>query len=244
MDIKDLKLVSLIPARGGSERIPYKAIKLMAGKPMLVWSIEACLKSKYISRTFVSTEDSEIKKISYEAGAEIIDRPFKYSTDNGYELLGAFQHFKETIWEMGIKPDYLAFLYPTSPLRTSKQIDESYETMLYRNCERVYSAYKVDTGAYEELYTLDKGGKAKRVRELTQEEIHLRNLGLEWQEARYRHTNDVIIMRFREAIPFTDTNYANMTLYIINQNEVVDVNSQYDFDLAEWILERRKNGIL
>ena len=234
--MQQLKMVSLIPARGGSERIPRKNIKMMAGKPMLAWSIEASLKSKYISRTLVSTEDKEIKDIALSYGAEVIDRPKKYATDQGFELLGVFQQFKETVWDM--KPDYLCFLYPTSPLRTAEQIDKSFEQMITNNCTRSYTAYQTHAGVYGESWTITNG-RPKHLFNETQEGMHLKNIGQNYQETIYIHTADVVIMRFRDAMPYTDVDYGNLSLYIIDKYDVVDVNEERDFEMAEMFLKAR-----
>ena len=100
-DVHKYKLVSLIQARGGSKRIPRKNIKMMAGKPMLVWTIEASLKSKHVDRTFVSTEDPEIKRIALDCGAEVIDRPAQYAKEAkgkvDYEANGIIMSFKDKL---------------------------------------------------------------------------------------------------------------------------------------------------
>lgn len=236
----DLIMVSLIPARGGSERITRKNIKMMAGKPMLAWTIEASLKSRYISRTFVSTEDPEIKEIALEYGAEVIDRPLKYATDvggKGEELLGVFQHFKETVWGMNLKPDYLCFLYPTSPLRTAEMIDRTYEKMIDNNCTRGLTAYKLGLEVYEN-FIIDKG-KARLVNNYTPKQLFLKNKDIDFQEPRYAGTADVMIMRFLDATPFNDIDFSNLSLYIVNKQDVIDVDTERDFQMAEMILNKR-----
>ena len=233
------QMVSLIPARGGSERIQRKNIRMMAGKPMLAWSIEASQQSKYISRTFVSTEDPEIKRVALSYGADVIDRPQRYATDNNYELLGIFQQFKEYLWDIWYLPDFLCFMYPTSPLRTAKQIDEAYELMIKKNCNRVYSAYKVDEGFFKERWIINEKGRAEHEEEYTQEEKHLRRLKQKFQGDFYIHTNDVLIMRLEEALPYTNINYSDLALYEIDKSEVIDVNTEGEFQLAELVLERR-----
>ena len=75
------KIVAIILARGGSKGIPKKNIKLLAGKPLIAYSIEAALKSKYIDRVIVSTEYEEIAEISKRYGAEVIERPEELAKD-------------------------------------------------------------------------------------------------------------------------------------------------------------------
>ena len=234
------QLVSLIPARGGSSRVKRKNIRIMAGKPMLAWSIEASQQSKYISRTFVSTEDAEIKKVALQYGAEVIDRPKRYATDKHYELLGIFQQFKEYLWDMGYVPDHMAFLYPTSPLRTAEMIDEAYEQMLEKNCNRVYSAYKVDMGFFRERWKINDKGRAEHPEDYTPEEKHKRRLKMKFMDDFYIHTNDILIMPFADALPFTYIDYADLTLYEIEKSGVVDVNTEGEFRLAEMILKERE----
>ena len=76
-----MKIIALIPARGGSKGIPRKNIIDVGGKPLVAWSIEASLNSKYVTKTVVSSEDKEILDISKKFGAVIVKRPRQYSTD-------------------------------------------------------------------------------------------------------------------------------------------------------------------
>jgi len=233
------KIVAIIPARGGSNRIPRKNIKIIAGKPMIAWTIEACKKSKYIGKTIVSTEDIEIKNIAIEYGAEVLDRPYKYATDDkGYELEGIIQQIKEYIIDNYDTVDYLGLFYPTSPLRKTEWIDEAYELMINKNCNRVYSAYKLDRGFWEECWIIEDG-KAKRIYNYTQEENNLRYWGFPFGKDKYIHTADVNIQRFRELLPYTDINYSDLALYEIPKNEVVDINTDFDFEIAELLLNKR-----
>ena len=244
-NISDYLMISLIPARGGSERVPRKNIKMMAGKPMLAWSIEASLNSKYISRTFVSTEDPEVKAIALQYGAEVIDRPAKYAEDTppgiggGHELYGVSQQFKELLWdEMKIYPNYLAWLYPTSPLRTAKQIDEAYELMMERNCQRAVTAYRIPL-CYDGRYTINKQGRAERVFQYSQKEMYIRSMGiLDFREPEYITTPDIFIFPFSEGMPFA-ADYNDLSLYEVNKELVVDVNTEFEFAMAEMILKER-----
>ena len=240
--MENYKMVSLIPARGGSKRVPRKNIKMLAGKPMVAWTIEASLKSRYISRTFVSTEDKEVKEIALQYGAEVIDRPKKYSTDTverrDYEGEGLIWNFKEALWDMKCQPDYLAFLYPTSPLRTSKMIDEAFELMIERKCTRIVTVYRMTPSVYD-YYVIDKKGKATFILDYTEKELYLRAQRVDFHEPRYKGTSDIIIAKYRDFNGSTDINYADFTLYIMDRDDVVDVNTPYDFAKAEYLLEER-----
>lgn len=78
---EDRNVFCFIPARGGSKGVPRKNVLMISGKPLITHAIELAKKVKYFDKIFVSTEDSEIKKISSEAGAIVVDRPKELATD-------------------------------------------------------------------------------------------------------------------------------------------------------------------
>ncbi len=78
----DLKVIGIIPARGGSKGIPQKNIYPLAGKPLIAYTIEEAKKSKFLERVIVSTEDVAIAQIAQDFGAEVVMRPDEYATDN------------------------------------------------------------------------------------------------------------------------------------------------------------------
>ena len=72
-----MEVLAIIPVRGGSKGIPGKNIKLLAGEPLVAYSIKAAQNSKYVTRTIVSTEDEKIKEVALSYGAEVLDRPLE-----------------------------------------------------------------------------------------------------------------------------------------------------------------------
>ena len=78
---KNKKIIAIIPARGGSKRLPRKNVLSLAGKPLISYSIEHSLASKLVDRTIVSSDDNEIIEISKRYGAEVIKRPKEYAGD-------------------------------------------------------------------------------------------------------------------------------------------------------------------
>lgn len=119
-------VVGLIPARGGSKAVPRKNIKLLGGKPLIVWTIEAALESQRLSRVIVSTEDEEIAEISRKAGAEVpFLRPAELAEDTTLTL-PVLQHAVRWL-ESHEKyvPEGVMTLQPTSPLRRREHIDQA-----------------------------------------------------------------------------------------------------------------------
>jgi CMP-N,N'-diacetyllegionaminic acid synthase len=110
-------ILGLIPARGGSKGVPRKNIRMIAGKPLIAWTIEAALQSQKMDRVVVSTEDDEIAQIAHEWGAEVLKRPDELATDTASSL---------SVWQhalLVIPATIFVNLYPTSPIRDGGLID-------------------------------------------------------------------------------------------------------------------------
>lgn len=157
-----MEVLSIIPVRGGSKGIPGKNIKLLAGKPLVAYTIEASLKSKYITRTVVSTEDTKIKSVSESFGAEVIDRPAKLAQDET-KTAPVMLHVLDALEKQGYNPDVTILLQATCPLRDEQQIDEAFELYMKSDCDSVFAAFQAGTtharwrkspftGEYECLY--------------------------------------------------------------------------------------------
>ncbi|MDD5086532.1 MAG: acylneuraminate cytidylyltransferase family protein [Candidatus Nanoarchaeia archaeon] len=146
---KNKKIISIIPARGGSKRLPKKNILDLAGKPVIAYSIEQSLNSDLVDRTIVSTEDNEIAEISRKYGAEFIDRPENLSTDKA-TTLSVLKHVIETLKNQKYNPDVVILLQPTSPLRKTEQIDESIKKLIDNDANAVISVIELHVG-YEWL---------------------------------------------------------------------------------------------
>lgn len=130
------KILAVIPARGGSKGVPRKNIKLINGKPLLVWSVLAAKNSKYIDKIIVSTEDKEIAGIASAAGAEILDRPVRFATD-GASNVQVLQHAISKLPEYEI----VVLLQPTSPLRTGELIDKAVERFFQKQADTLATGY-------------------------------------------------------------------------------------------------------
>jgi N-acylneuraminate cytidylyltransferase/CMP-N,N'-diacetyllegionaminic acid synthase len=137
------KVLAIIPARGGSKRLPRKNILDLNGKPLIAWTIDAALKSKYIDKTIVSTDDKEIADISTKYGAEVpFIRPAHLSTDTASSIDVVF-HAVEFLKKNNEQYDIVILLQPTSPLRTTKDINKALE-MLNNKTKAVISVCETD----------------------------------------------------------------------------------------------------
>ena len=117
-------ILGLIPARGGSKGVPRKNVRMIAGKPLIAWSIESAFQSQRLDRVVVSTEDDEIAQIAGDWGAEVLRRPQELASDTASSL-SVWQHTLSNI-----SADILVNLYPTSPIRNEGLIDQVIDAFL------------------------------------------------------------------------------------------------------------------
>jgi len=124
-----MKIIAIIPARGGSKGIPQKNIRLLAGKPLVAYTIEHALRARQVNRTIVSTDDAEIAKVARQYGAEVVIRPPELATDTASSepvLLHVLSFLEQT---EGYLPSLIVLLQPTSPLRQPDDIDNAIDTL-------------------------------------------------------------------------------------------------------------------
>lgn len=137
----DRQCIALITARGGSKGLPRKNILCVNGKPLIEWTIRAAQTCSLIDRVFVSTEDEEISAISSELGAEIIVRPKELATDTASSV-DVILHAIDWFAQQGIVSEDLVLLQPTSPLRTSRHLDEALTLYREKSAQAVISVFE------------------------------------------------------------------------------------------------------
>ena len=119
-------VLAIIPARGGSKGLPGKNIKMLHNKPLINWTIDAALNAKCISNVVVSTDDDKIASIAIEAGAVVpFKRPDFLATDEATSM-DCVKHCIDALKQQGEVFDYVIMLQPTSPLRTSADINDAF----------------------------------------------------------------------------------------------------------------------
>ncbi|MBU4298540.1 acylneuraminate cytidylyltransferase family protein [Patescibacteria group bacterium] len=136
--MKKHKIIAIIPARGGSKRLSKKNIRPLSGKPLIAWTIEAALKSKYVGRVIVSTEDKEIARVSEKWGAEVIKRPEILATDTT-KTTDVIFHALNVLKKQKTFPYAIVVLQPTSPLRKAADINKAINIFLKHKSGSVVS---------------------------------------------------------------------------------------------------------
>ena len=150
----EIRILGLTLARGGSKSVLRKNIKLIAGLPLIGYTIAEALKSKYISRYIVSTDDQEIQQVALQYGAEApFLRPRKFSTDEASSV-SAMQHAVEWVEKQeGVKYDYIIELMCTNPMKTVEDIDASIDKLISTKANSVIAVHKLEDHHPCLLYT-------------------------------------------------------------------------------------------
>jgi CMP-N-acetylneuraminic acid synthetase len=150
--------LALIPARGGSKGIPRKNVRMLAGQPLIAWTIQAALASTRIDAVVVSTEDEEIAEVARNAGAEVpFMRPAKLSADDTPGIEPALHAI-----EMPPAYDAVLLLQPTSPLRTTADIDGVMALAAETNAPAIVSVCEAEDHP-SWMYRLAPGGNLQRL---------------------------------------------------------------------------------
>lgn len=150
--------IAIIPARGGSKRIPKKNIKDFLGKPIIAYSIEIAVSCKLFSKVIVSTDDQEIKDVAIKYGAEVpFIRPRKIADDftGTHEVIGNAVKWLE---DNGQKMDYVCCIYPTAPLIHRDDLKKGFEIIKIGKWNSVMAATNFSYPIFRSFEILQDGG--------------------------------------------------------------------------------------
>jgi CMP-N,N'-diacetyllegionaminic acid synthase len=218
-----MEIVGLIPARGGSKGIPRKNLVRLAGRPLIVWTIEAALESRMLTRVVVSTEDDEIAAVARDSGAEVIERPAVLAADDS-PMLDVIRH---TIGELG-RVEVLVVLQPTSPLRRPDHIDQALLVLLEDERRDVVVSVVEVPHRFRPGKLMARDG-ARLVR-LGSEPLHRQG------ETLYAR-NGPAVLALRPDRLGDDLYAGDVRPYVMDALDSVDVDEPFDLRFAEFLLD-------
>jgi len=228
MYIKSKKIIAIIPARGGSKGIAGKNIKSLNRNPLICHTIKEALKSSYLERVFVSTDDSIIAKTSKKCGAKIIDRPAEFAEDES-PMIDAIFHTIDTIKDASDK-DIMILLQPTSPLRNAADIDKALDIFMKTDCDSVISMCKVEHSPYWCFkYEGDKfkplfGNKGLKMRRQELPDV-------------YRPNGAIYISTIKNIYKNNGFYCDKIVPYIMPPERSIDIDEEIDFKFAELLIQ-------
>ena len=223
-----MNIISIIPARGGSKGIPRKNIKLLNGKPLISYSIDASNSCSLIDDTYVSTEDAEISEISKGNNAEVIERPDELASDDSSSI-DVILHVLDYLENRYELPDLFVLLQPTSPLRTSEDIEASINLFLESDCDSLVSVCELDHRSLLN-FSLEDGFLVQNNNEA------LFNSRRQDIPTHYS-LNGAIYITTPEFIRKNKSFYSDKTIpHVMSKEKSIDIDTSFDFKLAEFLL--------
>ncbi len=231
-----MNIIATICARGGSRGIPKKNIRLIAGKPLIVYTIEVARKCPLINRIIVSTDDAEIARIASEAGAEVpFSRPKELALENAAKL-PVIRHavgFLES--QEGYKVDIIVDLDPTSPLRTENDIAACIRMVSAGDADNVISVTEAHKSPYFNMVEV-VDGKVRLVKEVTPPITRRQDA------PKVYDLNASIYVWKRDALMNNATLYLEKTAIYVMPAWAIDIDNETDFEFVEFLMKKRMNN--
>lgn len=222
-------MLAIIPARGGSKGLPGKNIKLLLGKPLIAYTIEAALNANSVTSVIVSTDDHEIAAVSKRYGATIpFLRPPELATDESLAIDTYLYVIERLEREVGIPIPEVMVLLPTCPLRLSADIDAATELFFSKKADSVVSYVEEQ----HPVFWHREIGHDQRLINFWDND-YLQNR----QALKKTYYPNGAIYIFRKDILQKRQYYTENSFgYIMPRNRSIDIDSIEDFELAEFYL--------
>lgn len=228
-----LNVVAVIPARGGSKGIPRKNVRPLAGKPLIVHSIEQARQSNQVTETVVSTDDEEIAAVSRAAGAMVVQRPADISGDQASSE-SALIHVVQSLTSLGRSlPDLIVFLQCTSPIRWLGDIDGAISTLVEQGADSLLSV----SPSHRFLWT-EAGGQAQAINYDFRNRPRRQDMPPQFVE-----NGSIYVFRTQALLDSGNRLSGKVALYHMNEESSVDIDSMFDMKLAEMVLSERAEAV-
>lgn len=227
-----MSAVAIIPARGGSKRIPGKNIKTFLGKPIITYAISAAIESKLFDEVVVSTDDMGIADIARSAGASV---PFMRSSKNSGDFASTFDVLEEVLGEMSAKKKYEfgLCLYPTAPFVTAGQLKKAYSLLVEKKYDSVFPVVRFGFPIQRALVMQND-----RVKMISPEHMFTRSQDLEptYHDAGQWYWFHVGRLLANHRL-WTDNSFG----LEVSELDAQDIDNEVDWQLAELKFRIRKN---
>lgn len=235
-----MEILAIIPARSGSQGIKNKNIRLFAGKPLITHTIVAAKKSKLINRVIVSTDSTKIAKVAKQYKVEVpFLRPSKLAQTKSLIVDAVIHLLSKLDQDENYRPDYILLLQPTSPLRTTQDIDGALKLMFAAKADGVVSVEQTE----QLLYTRGGNGFLK----LVSNKIFLSSSNRQELPKTYRLDGSMIYAVKTSAFKRQKTFLPNKLVgYVVPRWRAVDLDEAEDFVVGEFVFNnasKLKNNI-
>jgi CMP-N,N'-diacetyllegionaminic acid synthase len=230
-----MKVLGIIPARAGSKRVLNKNIRLLANKPLIVFTIEAAMKSKYIDRFIVSTDSMKIKEICIKAGADVpFLRPAQLSTDEVPDKPVILHTIDWLIRNENYQSDIIVLLRPTTPFKTPEIIDAVIDFLIKTNADAVRTVTKVE-GVHHPYWMYQKGDNNRAIPVIRNLEVDKFYQSQTLPEI-YRLNGVVDAIKTSVLMSHQKLYGDDMRIFEIPEKQSIDVDTEMDLRICELIM--------
>lgn len=228
-----MDFIAIIPARGGSKRLPGKNIKLFDGLPLISYAIKLALSNSKISKVIVSTDDDEIARVAQQYGAEIIRRPEEIAGDTA-TTTSALKHVLETVYDNPNLPNAVITLQVTNPLRSEKLLEECISTF-EREFNTIDSVITVSENKHK-LGEIENNRFSPTLYNLEQRSQDLK---------KYYFENGQIYITKSDIILEKESVFGDEVFPIVVNDlfSTIDIDTLEDFELGEIVYQKYKNKL-
>jgi N-acylneuraminate cytidylyltransferase len=232
-----MRVLAVIPARGGSKGVPRKNVRLLGGRPLIAWSIDAALAATGPTRVVVSTDDDEIAAVAEQLGADVpFVRPAHLASDTASGLENA-QHALAAVEEIEGEPyDALLLLQPTAPFRTAADIDGAVSLLAATGADSVISV--VDVGGHHPARMKYLDGDRLVDPPFCEERENQNRQELPPMYIR----NGAIYLTRAAVLRAGSFKGDDCRAWIMPPERSVNIDTPADFELAEWTIGRDRAG--
>lgn len=227
----DCKILGLIPARGGSKGIKNKNIVDLCGKPLIAYTIDAACNSSYIDNIVVTTDSENIAEISKKWGGEVpFLRPKELAEDTS-TTLEAVLHAIRILENKGQLFDVLVLLQPTSPLRTTEDIDNAIRIFFEKGRQAVVGVSEVDDHPIL-VRTLGKKGKLEKL-------LSLNSTCRRQDMPKYYRVNGSLYVNSIANLNLDTSFNDNEIPYVMEKDHSIDIDEIQDLYMVEYYLKNK-----
>ena len=223
-----MKILAVIPARGGSKGIPQKNIVKLKGKPLMYYTIKASQNSYLINRTVVSTDDENIAKIAKKYNSDVIKRPKKLATASAQidpVIEHVLSHLKQ---HEDYVPDYIVLLQNTAPLRTSYHVDNALRIFLSKKYDSLLSGFNSHKFLWKKLKN-----KSVPINYDPRKRPNRQNM-----KDNFFENGAIYMTKYTSFMKSKCRLSGRIGFYIMPEELSIEIDSMYDLFLVKQIMER------
>lgn len=222
-----MRVVAIIPARGGSKGLARKNLRKIAGVSLVARAVRAALEAKLVDAAYVSTEDDEIVAEAVACGAQVIQRPAELASDTAQNN-AVLHHALRVLQEQGHEPEVLVLLQPTSPFRRSEHVNGALELFARTKAASVISICDVDhhpgkavllESGLVEPFTNDRDMEARR-----QDMVQA-----------FRQNGAIYITHVEEFRQSDSLFRRPCRGYVMDRRDSIDIDDEFDLEFAEFM---------